>query len=592
MKEQDFNPIDVLSKQFQENAQKVQLPDSLSRENIVALLESCAHNENTKENNVVSFTPKEKASRSVAVFKWLAGIAAALIVVNIAVLYFLSPLHSHSVSNERIQGAASSVEDEIYRALNIKEPTTHSKKESFFSALTRNTETTKATTKAEPTSKVIEQETTRPTRERKEIILEYTKKQDNLIYSVISISQDGKEPYKQVNVYSLSGGNFIQSLRLPYNCVDIFVYGNILTAVLHGQEGETETCTGLVFYDLSVSKTPQGTYTQYGGLVSAQLSGSKLCVLTSHTACYTSYKINNQLYNISEENIALGDFSGAYSFVTVIDLENINSNLVQCLIPGHYVSLFFNKTGVYLSTKTQISKFSLDGDKLTGTTTLSVSDFLYGDITVSDEGVARFFTLKEEKNSFILFANSHNFLTGEKFECKVPLEGALKEPVFGLKKPLFFCKSYALAYNDRQFSIIDFTKPEGISIVETQNNFAPANAYSNGEVIFAYSRTGDDGVIHYLTISKNGIQFFDLSRETMLVDSSRASAISEDSKVIAIPVVSEEKSKYLFIKTDFSAIASLNAETTSADNAVFSGDTFCIISRDKVNTYSLYELFS
>lgn len=592
MKEQDLNPIEVLSKQFQEDAQKIELPDSLSRENIMALIESCATDENTKDNNVVSLALKEKGSKSVTLFKWLAGIAAALIVVNIAVLYFLSPLHSRNISNERIQGAVSSVEDEIYRALYIEEPTTKSKKENFFSALKRNNETTKTTVKAEPTSKVIEQETTRPARETKSVILEFTKTQGNLIYSVVTVSREGKESYKQVNVYSLSGGSFIQSIKLPHNCVDIFVYGNILTAVLDGQAGETDNCTELVFYDLSVSKTPQSAYTQFGSLVSAQLSGSKLCLLTSRTTRYTSYKINNQLYDISEDNIALGDYGGVYSFVSVIDLENINSNFVQCLVPGHFVSLCFNKTGVYLSSKYQVTKFSLDGEKLTGTATLSVSDMLFGDITVSDEGMARFFTYKDENNVPCLYANSYNFLTGEKFECKVPLEGKLKEPVFSLKKPILFCKGYALAYDDRQFFIIDFSDPEGISIVETEKNFAPTNAYSNGEVIFAYSKTEDDGIIHYLTISRNGIRFFDLSRKTMLVDPGRASAISEDSKVIAIPVVSEEKSKYLFIKTDFSAVASLSVDTTSADNVVFIGDTFCIISRDKVNSYSLDELFS
>ncbi len=584
--------LGLIADKFGEEAQNASVPESLEKDNVVAMLKASSG----KVVNLSAKSEIEKYTRTINALKRVVAVAAALMVVLITAL-FLNTRNNISVFSKgnnagtedlNLEKIGEYIEHELKRTVSGTKTKGTTKKAGVF-------DRTKAseTSKPDPTTVVAEQKVPASLVSGKFDVsakVNFVRTDSRYIYRYITVTEDGSSK-SYIDIISLSSlVRVSEKTILPGGrCFDIIVQNNTLAALM-----KTENGIKAEYYDITDRAAPQKSreFTQEGTLVYAQSAGGKLCVITDTESSDATYSVNGDAVSVDTEPEAQAK---NYSFITVTDIDNLNSDLVTGIVPGKCAGCLFAETGIYLTSVqkdaetgesvTVISRFTLDGDGLRKSASYDLKGVVTGGINVSGGEV----TAVTDGAGYSVYLLSGN----------LELIASAAEIYDGRIANIYYADDYICVSGNSGVKIIKnagegkftFTEPEGDSA------FDDAKAvFTAGGITAAEGKSDSEGKAVWSMINAKGEMInFSLNSRTITCNPHLQAVYDKSGSRVGVPVIINGKSGYLFFRLDsagrLTAYPKPYITGGGADSVSFiAGDKFYTVSDGRVTAVSVSEI--
>lgn len=590
--------LDLINKTFEKEVKSTVLPQSLDKKSMVAMLKASQTDENKKS---------KIHSDKIIAFRRFAAVAAVLVVAVAAALVISSSRYQLSSDTNHGKSALEmlspeAIEEYIIGQINGEEngggtEPTSSKKARLFSSHRSETETTKS----EPTTLIGEETSATKAAATVTRSLGIVRNDGRFIYRLITCTEKGKST-DIIEIISLSALKLEASITLPDSqdgtCFDIVPRGNTLTVLLK----KTDSNVSARLYDVTDPASPSfySTLVQTGTYAYSYAADGKLCLVTNTQNSQPTYCINGENLSVSMENTYSFTNSPAstYSFITVIDLDNLNSSTINYIINGKCDRFSFTGSGLYMSMpeipassgvkSACIYRFSLDGDKLKNSGAYNVSGTVCSSLDVTENGSVRF-AVRDSSTYSIYILNANMEYIGS---ASSSYSGKITDVRFG--------DTFAFISGVSETGVADLSDPTKptIRVPENASGFENSkNIFSSGTVLVGEGDDGSDGKATWSILTRNGsCTSLSLDSSKFSGDPSRKVVADKTGEITGIPVISGSKPAYLFIVTDtdgsLSAYSLYLYDGNSADSCMIIGQYFYIISENRITAVSVAEILS
>lgn len=585
--------LDLISKKFDEEAQNTSVPESLGKDNVVEMLKASS-------GKVVNLSAKSEIARytkTINALKRVIAVAAALMVVLITALLLntrsnisvFSKGNNSGTEGLNLEKIAEYIDREVKKTVSGTKTEGTTKKASVFDR-TKTSETSKP----DPTTVVAEQQVPASLVSGKSDVsakVNFVRTDGRYIYRYITVTEDGSSK-SYIDIISLATLNRVsEKTILPGGrCFDIIVQNNTLAALSRDEGGVT-----VRYYDITDRTAPVKSreFTQEGAFVYAQAAGGKLCVITGTAGADATYSVNGD--EVSVDSQAEAEAKN-YSFITVTDIDNLNSDLVTGIVPGKCADSLFTETGVYLTSAqkdaatgenvTALSRYTLDGDSLRQSASYDLKGSIAGSINVSADGEVTAVTDGLGYSVYLLSGN-------------LELIASATEIYDGKVTDIYYTDDYICVSGSSGAKIIKYAGEGKFTFTEPEGGTAFADArgvFTAGGVTVAEGKSDSEGKAVWSMINAKGEMInFALNSRTITSDP-RAQAVSDKSgSKVGVPVRINGKSGYLFFSLDsagkLTAYPRPYVTGGGSDSISFiSGDKFYTVSDGRVTAVSVDEI--
>ncbi len=589
----DKEILDIIGKKFSEEAESASIPESLQKDNVVAMLKAST-------GKVVNLSAKreiERYTKTINTLRRVITVAAALMIVLVTAL-LLNVRNNISVFSKGNNSGAESlnlekigeyIEREVKRTVLGKKSETTTKKSGVFGQ-TREGETSKP----DPTTVIAEQQVPASLVSGKADVsakVNFIRTDGRYIYRYITVTEDSNSK-SYIDIISLSSLNRVsEKAVLPgEGCFDIIIRNNTLAALMKDENG-----VRIVYYDITDRTAPVKSreFTQNGSLAYAQSAEGKLCVITEAAGEGASYTVNGDAVGF---DVAGESQSENYSFITVTDIDNLNSDLVTGMVPGKSDGCLFTGTGVYLTSpqknaetgeiNTTVLRYTLDGDSLKKTASYILKGNTLNGINVSADGEVLAVTDGDGNSVYLLSGN-------------LELIAGATEIYDGRVKDIFYSDDYICVSGEKGIKIIRYAGDGKFAFTEPESETAFADAkgiFTAAGFTIAEGKSDSEGKAVWSMINPKGETInFTLNSKTITSDTRLKAVTDKSGSVIGVPVRIGGRSGYIFFSLDSTGKLTAYPRpyiTGGATDSVsfISGDNFYTVSEGRVTAVSVKEI--
>ena len=585
--------LGIIADKFSEESQNTSVPESLEKDNVVAMLKASS-------GKVVNLNAKSEIARytkTINALRRVIAVAAALMVVLITAL-LLNTRNNISIfskgSNSGAEGLnlekiGEYIEHEVKKTVFGSKSETTTKKAGVFGQ-TKASESEKP----DPTTVIAEQQVPASLVSGKADVsakVNFIRTDGRYIYRYITVTEDGSSK-SYIDIISISSLSRVseKTIMPGGRCFDIIIQNNTLAALMKSESGIT-----VKYYDITDRAAPVKSreFTQEGAFVYAQSAGGKLCIITTASGADATYSVNGDAVNLDSE---IEQESKNYSFITITDIDNLNSDLVTGIVPGKCSGSFFTGTGVYLTSAqkdaetgediTVLSRFTLDGDSLRNSASFTFDGNLVNGINITADGEVTAVTDGAGNSVYLLSGN---------LELIASATGIYD----GRITDVYYTDEYVCVSGASGVKIIKYAGEGRFTFSEPESGTAFANAksvFTADDVTIAEGKSDSEGKAVWSMINAKGeIISFTLNSRTITSVHGAQAVFDKSVGKVGVPVKINGKSGYLFFSLDSSgkltAYPKPYITNSSADSVSFiSGDKFYTVSDGRVTAVSVSEI--
>ncbi len=593
--------LEKINREFRRESAKTELPQSLSTESITAMLKA---NQRSEKSNVVSLDTvsreKKQTERAMAMVKSIISVAAALVlVVMTALLYNARKEISVLTEQNNLSGGEMSPEKIEYHIIN---EVNKKKTPKAYSAGTapvdknQNQGTGKQESgqenDPEPTTLISEQSVPVSVAAGAQAVLydtEFAVSDGSYIYRCIRIDSG-----YFVDIVSLSTLERVidNPIGIGDRCDELSVQNNILTAIYKNRNSGVL----LKFFDVSNKTAPAlvREYYQKGAYEYLSFSGGKICLVTRTNGSPPDFTVNGKAGDI-EGDIEINTISPYYTLISVTDADNLNSDFVRAKVHGELENFTFSHSALTAScvsidpenngTIGVVCKLTLDGNALTLAEKHSVPAPVSKMGVMNDGVIAAVLPAGRNSDLVLIRPGEGEFATAEGF-----YPGEVKN---------IYCLDGRIVFtgNDGMYTVTYKSTGE-ITVSSAAGAFnAGSKIFESDTLLISESAPDSRGKATWTVVNKGGnVISFSLDRNAITSDTGRDMLVS-GSGVCAVPVTINGSKGYLFFSVDgggsFSAYPTPYLYNgTGREICLISGDTFYVVSSNRVTAVSVSEIFN
>ncbi len=606
MKKTDENEIlDFIGDSFREEAEKTELPEALSKENIVAMLKA----EQAKEKAEVTVTKASKApAKHIYIGKYVTVAAALIFVIGIAA--FISASHftkAPSSVKAGKQNPDSSVkgtpamasitatdpkklEDNIIRDLNSIVVTPADSTDSSGQSVPGHRD-------GEPVTRISGLEESgvqgaKTTVSDKKITAFVN--ENGFSYRLASSGTSGKT----VEIVSLSDMSLAGTINLSdYNLLatgdlfeNILVSGNSLALIF--DRGSSAAVTAI--FDVSDPSSPvlKDTAVSSGSYIDSCISGSSLAVFTAVNSTEASVSVNSEEIEIPNEAYLYDESIGGtvYTLVTVIN-TSADADISVVLSGGKADKAILNGSDVYVAVpcspspaglSTEIKKITRGENGWQTANYTTVSGKLCSQMNIRS-GKLRFVCANGNSCTAYVLNSSLGDTGSAEFTCGI--------------SSVSFMGNFAVVSGSSAKLINFSSSAPAVSTPADSEGFVNSSAvYVLDGMVIGASKPDGAGKVHWSIISSTGsCTGFAVDAALLTPNSTADGVCSEDGSVAGVPVNIKDCPGYLFFKVDssgnISGEKSYAYDGSTSDSSVIIGDTLYVISENRIMSVSVSEIF-
>ena len=590
----DKELLDLIKTGYDKKAQEVELPDALSKENIVAMLNSSL--EENKEPAAKKTQAEEKSKKSggkIVMLRRLTALAASLVVLTVGIIA-VAGRRGSSTSSPVKKLSPEAIEEYILHVINGE----GKKKDS-------DREHTKKNEKAPTAADVPDEGTQNPPPGTGSDVtttaaslavtrgIKLVRADSQYIYRLVNQTANGKKETK-LDIISITANEVISSVTVSDEygeCFDMFTRGNTLALISKTNSNEVN----VRLYDLTDPAKPGycGYFEQSGAYVYEKLCGGKLCIITRAGPSNLQYAMNGDDYALNSDNIFTpGEGSGSYCFITITDIDNLSSSVINYAVDGNCDKFSFTDTGLRFASENAegpcLYRFVLSGNSLKNAGEFNFSGEIAGELSVSENGTTTFVSTNGSNYKVtVLNANME-----EKGSAGSACKGGLNNVFIGDSYAFISTPDETAAVNLRSSPSPTITVPVGA------DGFSDSRAVMcKGGIIVGEGMPASDGEATWSIMTKNGeCTNVSLDSKKFTADLSRPAVGDDKGEITGFPVISGGKPAYLFLITDakgsLSSYSLFVYEGSSDDVCLIKDHNLCIISANRVKTVPLAEVLN
>ena len=593
--------LEKINKEFRRESAKTELPQSLSTESITAMLKA---NQRSEKSNIVSLDTvsreKKQTERAMAMVKSIISVAAALVlVVMTALLYNARKEISVLTEQNNLSGGEMSPEKIEYHIINEVNKKKSSKSDGKGTLPADKKQNQGAENPEggpeddpEPTTLTAEQSVPVSVSAGAQTALyntEFAVSDGGYIYRCIAIDSE-----YFVDIISLSTLERVleNPLKIGDRCDDLTVQNNILTAVYKNRNSGVL----LKFFDVSNKTAPSlvREYYQKGTYEYLSFSGGKICLATRTNGSPPDFTVNGLSGDMDGE-IEINPISPYYTLISVTDADNLNSDFVRAKVHGELENFTFSHSGLTAScvsidpennaTIGVVCRLTLDGNGLTLAEKHNVSAPVSKMGVMNDGVIAAVLPAGRNSDLVLIRPGEGEFATAEGF-----YPGEVKN---------IYCLDGRIVFtgNDGMYTVTYKSSGE-ITVSSAAGSFgAGSKIFESDTLLISESAPDSRGKATWTVVNKGGnVISFSLDRNAITSDTGREMLVS-GSGVCAVPVTINGAKGYLFFSVDgggsFSAYPTPYLYNgTGREICLISGDTFYVVSSNRVTAVSVSEIFS
>lgn len=606
MKKMNDNDIlEFIGDSFREEAEKTELPEALSKENIVAMLKAGQSEEKTE---VTVTKPAKAPAKHIYIGKYVTVAAALVFVIGIAAFVSASRLtktpssvktgtenHDSSVTGTTAMASVPAtdpkkLEDNIIRDLNSIVVTPADSTDSSGQPVPGHRD-------GEPVTRVSGLEEpgvqgVKTSVSDKKIVAFVN--ENGFSYRFASSGTAGKT----VEIVSLSDMSLAGTINLAdYNLLaagdlfeDILVSGNSLVLIF--DRGSSAAVTAI--FDVSEPSSPvlKDAAVSSGSYIDSCVSGNSLAVFTAVNSTDASVSVNSEEIEIPNEAYLYDESIGGtvYTLVTVINTSD-EADISVVLSGGKADRAILSGSDIYVAVpcspssaglSTEIKKLTRGENGWQAANYTTVSGKLCSQMNILN-GKLRFVCANGNSCTAYVLNSSLGDSGSAEFTCGI--------------SSVSFMGNFAVVSGSSAKLINFSSSAPAVSTPADSEGFVNSSAvYVLDSMVIGASKPDGAGKIHWSIIGSTGnCTGFAVDAALLTPNTTANGVCNENGSVAGVPVSIKDCPGYLFFKVDssgnISGEKSYAYDGSASDSSVIIGDTLYIINENRIMSVSVSEIF-
>lgn len=603
----DNDIMDFIGESFRAEAEKTELPEALSKDNIVAMLKAQQAKEADEKPDIRVSKPQPR--KHIYIGKYVTAAAALIFVIGAAVFISNSRMTKAPVGQKtEVQKPDSTVtgttamasitavdpsklEDNIIKDLNSITVSANNPDDKTPGSAAPVHREGEPVTRVSGLDKPDVQGASTSLTDKK--IIDYVNS-NGYSYRFASLSSTSG---RMVEIVSLSDMSLAGTVNLSdYSLLaagdlfeDILISGNNLVLIF--DRGSSAAVVAV--FDITDPSSPvlRDITVNSGSYINSCVSGTSFAVFTAVNSTEASVTVNSTEIDIPNESYLYDEDLGGtvYTLITVHSADASEPSVVlsggkadKVAFSGNdiYVAVPYNSPSEGLST--EIKKLSYGENGWQVANYISVTGRLCSEINLSS-GKLRFISANGNACTAFVLNNSLGEMGSAEFTCSV--------------SSVSFIENYALVSGSAVRMINFSSSVPSVSTPENSDGFVNNSVvYVLDKMIIGASKPDNAGKIHWSIINSTGKCMGFSVDASLLTPNTSANAVSDEgNSVAAVPVNIKDCPGYLFFRTDgagnISGEKSYAYDGSSTDSSVIIGDSLYVINESRIMSVSISEIF-
>lgn len=609
MNKNEKETLDIFSESFKKEAENIELPEALSKDNIVAMLKAQQAKEESeaaaeeKRNNIKissNTSEEEKEEKSRPRKKYTGYIAAA---AAFAIIIGAGTTAMNSRKPSVAPDTGTNPMAEVVATTKTEDTTAVVDDKLEDDIISDIYKVESPEDKGEANAPVIEQEAT--TQAASLVVpgvqgassaigitgnktIGVSKTIGSYTYRTIKLKSNGSQAIEIISLDDMSIASVIPAdvyLSEGNTFKDIIISGNTLALVTKSTDSASINC-----FNISDRSNPEfvNTVTASGSFVSCTLNGTNLCLLTNTTD--GSASVISQSTEITDIAAAKSSApeSSVKALITVLNLSNANDKPSAVTYNGVGEAAVYGSGNIILATKnsnteTKISSISNENNVYEEVEAHTLDGSILNNEINIYQGKVRF--VAGAGSSYRAYCFDTNL--GDKGCANFTADSSSTVSYIG----------NTVIVSGSAVNVVDYSGTPKASTPEKTEGFVNSKAlFRLDKTVVSVGQTGNNGKAVWSIVSSSGkCASISLSGKDIAPDTTREAVCSTDGNTIAIPVTSGGSNGYLLFKTDASGNISYAGKYfyesgTTSDASAILEDTLYIMTENEITKVLISDL--